>query len=287
MKIKEVLDRTIQFFKERKMYQARLEAEWLIAGGLGLDRVQLYMKYEQPLQELEITKLREFIKRRAGGEPLAYITGTKGFYKLDFNVSPDVLIPRPETETLVEHSIEWARKYLKANDQIKILDIGSGSGCIGLTLAHEIPNSKIQFIDISEKALQMAKSNAQKFKLEERCLFTLGDAAEVVSKVEEKFDLIVSNPPYISPNDSETEANVKKFEPQVALFADGGTSLLKAWSNLYITKLSEPGLMIMEMGYKQGQEMKKHFENLNVFDDVQIIKDLSDHDRIIQGSIHG
>ncbi len=287
MKIKEVLDRTIQFFKEKKMDQARLEAEWLIAGGLGLDRVQLYMKYEQPLQEVELAKLREFVRRRSSGEPLAYITGLKGFFKLDFKVNADVLIPRPETETLVEYAIEWARKYLKDKSEIKILDIGSGSGCIGLTLAHELPNVKVQFIDISEKALQIAKENSVRFRLEDKCLFTLGDAASIVLEIENGFDMILSNPPYISPEDSEIETNVKKFEPDIALFAKNGTDLLVSWSELYFPKLSKPGLMMMEMGYTQAAPMRQHFENLKAFDSVTVIQDLSGRDRIIQGSRHG
>lgn len=287
MKIKEVLDRTIQFFKDKKMDQARLEAEWLIAGGLGLDRVQLYMKYEQPLQEPELAKLREFVKRRAGGEPMAYITGTKGFFKLDFKVTRDVLIPRPETETLVEYAIEWARKHLKEKTEIRILDIGSGSGCIGLTLANELPNVKVQFIDVSEKALNIAKENAALLKLEEKCLFTLGDAGLISKEIESGFDMILSNPPYICPDDPETEDGVKKFEPSVALFANNGTDLLTTWSKLYVEKLNRPGLMMMEMGYKQASVMQKHFEDLKTFNQVQVIKDLSGHDRIIQGSIHG
>lgn len=287
MILKEVLDRTIQFFKDKKMDQARLEAEWLIAGGLGLNRVQLYMKYEQLLKDDEIAKLREFVKRRAGGEPLAYITGTKGFYKLDFKVTPDVLIPRPETETLVENAIEWAKKNLKSKEEIRILDIGSGSGCIGLTMAFELPKAKVHFIDVSEKALSIAKENAKSLELEEKCIFTLGDAFQVSSQINEQFDLILANPPYISPSDIEVEENVKKYEPELALFAENGTSLLKSWSKAYAPKLSKPGLMMMEMGYKQGSEMKKYFEELNIFNDVQIVKDLSGLDRIVQGSIHG
>ena len=287
MTVKEVLDRTIQFFKDKKWDQPRLEAEWLIAGGLGIDRVQMYMKYEQPLKETEISKLREYVKRRASGEPLAYITGTKGFYKLDFKVTKDVLIPRPETEALIEHALIWAKKNLKEKPEIKVLDIGSGSGCVGLTMAKELPNTKIQFIDISEKALAVAKENAQLLKLEERCIFTLGDAAEVASQVEGGFDIILSNPPYISPDDLEVEAHVKSFEPHTALFAQNGTDLLKSWSKLYASKLSQPGLMMMEMGYKQGLEMQKYFESLEAFDIVQVIKDLSGLDRIIQGSVHG
>ncbi len=287
MTVKEVLDRTIQFFKDKKMDQARLEAEWLIAGGLGINRVQLYMKYEQPLREPEVAKLREYVRRRSQGEPLAYITGTKGFYKLDFKVTPDVLIPRPETETLVETAIDWARKNCAGKEEIKILDLGSGSGCVGLTMAVELPQARVHLVDISEKALAVAKENAQSLGVIERCLFTRGDAFEVCVQIEGKFDLILSNPPYIDPQDPEVEEDVKKYEPSAALFTEGGNQLLKSWSQAYGSKLLKPGLMLMEMGYKQGAEMLKHFESLKIFDDVKILKDLSGHDRIIQGSRNG
>ena len=294
MTVKEVLDRTIQFFKDKKMDQARFEAEWLIAGGLGINRVQLYMKYEEPLKEAEVVRLRDFVKRRASGEPLAYITGSKGFYKLDFKVTPNVLIPRPETETLVETAIEWARKNLKNKSEIKILDIGSGSGCIGLTMAYELNRAKVQMIDVSENALNIAKENAVALGVEEKCIFTLGDATVLASEIEGGFDMILSNPPYIAPDDPEVETNVKKFEPSLALFANGGTSLLKTWSSLYSKKLTGaegsptpgPSFMMMEMGYKQGPEMLKHFESLNAFDVIQVVKDLSGLDRIIKGSTH-
>lgn len=287
MKLKEVLDRTIQFFKDKKMDQPRLEAEWLVASGLGLNRVELYMKYEQPLKDIEVTKLRDFVRRRSQGEPLAYITGTKGFYKLDFKVTQDVLIPRPETEILVETCLDWIKQNLKSKETIRILDLGTGSGCIGLTLAYEWPKAKVHLVDVSEKAIEIAKENAKNLELEERCLFHRGDSLAVAEEIPEQFDLIVSNPPYIDPLDPEVQDSVKKYEPHQALFTPGGTQLLKNWTQKYLSKLEKPSLMMMEMGYKQGPEMEKFYQDLKCFDQVRVIKDYSGHDRFILGSIYG
>jgi release factor glutamine methyltransferase len=281
MKVKEVLDKTIQFFREKKMEQARFEAEWLIGAGLGLDRVQLYMKYEQPLKENELNKLREFVKRRVQGEPLAYIAGVKGFYGYDFVVNTDVLIPRPETETLVEKALEFIKK--QNLQEPKILDLGTGSGCVGLTMAKKIPGATVTLLDVSPAALAVARQNAENLKVNERVSFIESDALEFLKGTDETFDLILSNPPYISPEDKQVDEHVRKFEPHLALFAESGTQLLKTWSENAQHKLKNPGIMLMEMGHDQGDEMKTWFESFKFFSRVEVIQDLSKNDRIILG----
>jgi release factor glutamine methyltransferase len=282
MKIKEVLDKTIQFFRDKKMDQARLEAEWLIGAGLGLDRVQLYLKFDQPLKETEVVQLREMIRRRTQGEPLAYITGTKGFYGFDFKVNASVLIPRPETETLVEKALEYASQL--ENEKVNILDLGCGSGCIGLTLAKKIPNAKVTLVDISSQALQVAQANAEKLAVGDKVELIESDAALFLkANTAGTFNIVVSNPPYIAPQDTNVASDVKKFEPHLALYAKDGTSLLKTWSEGAARLLSGRGFMLMEMGFDQGQEMKEHFESLKIFERVDILKDLSQHDRVIVG----
>jgi release factor glutamine methyltransferase len=285
MKIKEVLDKTIQFFRDKKMENARLEAEWLIGAGLGLDRVQLYLKFDQPLKDDEVVKLRDMVKRRISGEPLAYITNSRGFYGLEFKVTPDVLIPRPETETLVEKALD----YLKTLDQeaISILDLGTGSGCIGLTLAKKDPRVFVKLVDISPGALIVAKENAQNLKVMDRCQFFESKADQFLNQCIETFDLILANPPYIAPTDSHVEKDVQAFEPHTALFAAEGTSLLRLWSQSAVTKLKSKSLMMMEMGFDQGPQMKTYYDNLNCFSKVEIIKDLSGHDRVILGEKNG
>lgn len=285
MKTKEVLDKTIQFFRDKKMENARLEAEWLIGAGLGLDRVQLYLKFDQPLKEDEIIKLREMVKRRISGEPMAYITNSRGFYGLEFKVTPDVLIPRPETETLVEKALD----YLKTLDQesISVLDLGTGSGCIGLTIAKKDPRVSVKLVDISPGALSVAKENAKNLKITDRCQFFEAKADQFLIQSSEKFDLILANPPYIAPTDTHVEKDVKTFEPHTALFAAEGTSLLKLWSQSAVSRLKEKSLLMMEMGFDQGLQMKEFYLNTKCFSEVEILKDLSGHDRVILGEKNG
>lgn len=285
MRIKEVLDKIIQFFKDKKMESARLEAEWLIGAGLGLDRVQLYLKFDQPLKEDELSKLRDMVKRRISGEPLAYITGSRGFYGLDFQVTKDVLIPRPETETLVEKALNYI-KTIQA-DEIQIVDLGSGSGCIGLTLAKKNLRVKVTLVDVSSEALKIARLNAEKLNVQDQCQFVESDAAHFLNQTNCQFDLILANPPYIDQKDLRVEDNVKKFEPSLALFADGGTSLLKKWSSAASMRLKNKSLMMMEMGFDQGPQMKSHFEELKSFEKVEVLKDLSGHERVILGEKNG
>ena len=281
MKVKEVLDKTIQFFREKKMDQARFEAEWLIGAGLGLDRVQLCMKYDQPLKENELNKLRDFVRRRVQGEPLAYISGVKGFYGLDFIVTKDVLIPRPETETLVEKALDFIKKQNLENP--KIIDLGTGSGCIGLTIAKKIPGANVTLLDVSSAALAVAKQNAENLKLIDRISFIESDASDFLKGTDETFDLILANPPYISPFDKQVDDHVRKYEPHLALFADSGTQLLKTWSESAKHRLKKPGLMLMEMGYDQGEDMRVWFEGFKFFTRVEVIQDLSKNDRVISG----
>lgn len=285
MKLKEVLDKTIQFYKDKKLENPRLEAEWLFSGLLKLDRVQLYLKFDQPLAELELNNLREGIKRRLAGEPLAYITGTRGFYGYEFLVTPGVLIPRPETETLVEIALEKI-KDLK-QETIRILDLGCGSGCIGITLAKKDQRALVDLVDLSPKALEIAQQNAKALDVMSRCQFINSDAKAYLADTIVSYDLIVANPPYISPDDTLIDENVKKYEPHMALFSEQGTSHLKEWSQLAGQKLASGGLMMMEMGHDQGLEMKMYFEGLQIFSKVKVIQDLSGRDRIISGEIHG
>lgn len=293
MKLKEILDKTTAFFKDKKIETPRLDAELLLAHGLKLDRIQLYLRFDQPMKEDELVVLRELVRRRASGEPVAYILGYRDFYKYRFEVNSSVLIPRPETEHIVEEVLSW----VKTNDgTIGILDLGAGSGCIGLSLLKELPNARLVSVDMSESALVVAKRNAQTLEVSDRVKFVHADAAQwetILSVYKEwtgfdKIDVLVSNPPYIAPQDPQVEENVRKFEPSTALFAeDNGLALLKSWSQLYGSQLNTPGLMLMEMGMSQGAAMREHFQNLKIFNEINVIKDLSGHDRVIRGVTHG
>lgn len=293
MTLKEILDKTTAFFRDKKIETPRLDAELLLAHGLKLERIQLYLRHDQPMKEEELVILRDLVRRRSQGEPVAYILGTKEFFGFPFEVNPAVLIPRPETERLVEESLAWAKNK---KPDLKVIDLGCGSGCIGLTLLKKLPEAQLLAVDLSDAALEVAQRNAKALEVSDRVLFLQADAANenlVMSNFknfmrQETIDILVSNPPYIAASDTSVEDNVKKFEPSSALFAeDEGLALLKQWSRIYGQHLASEGLMLMEMGMSQGDEMGSHFANLALFNEVRVIKDLSGHDRVIRGVKHG
>lgn len=281
MRLKDVLTKSIQFFKDKKIESSRLDAELLIAHALKMDRVSLYVKYEQPLSENEVQICRDYIRRRSLGEPVAYITEEKGFFGQVFKVLPGVLIPRPETEHLVEEALKFIETHKIENP--KILDLGAGTGCIGLSILKQISSATLVSVDKSEKAIQNIHLNIKKFGLEDR-VEVFPSEVEQLNFSSTKFDCILSNPPYIDRNDPQIDPDVKKYEPDAALFAENnGLLLLKNWSKLSVNSLNVPGLMAFEMGHLQGPEMKSHFESLKMFTEVKIVKDLSGKDRIIVG----
>lgn len=293
MKLKEVLDKTTAFFREKKIDTPRLDAELLLSHGLKLDRIQLYLKFDQPLSDTELTSLRELVRRRSQGEPVAYILGYKDFFGERFEVNSATLIPRPETEHLIEEAMKWQPDSEKP---LRILDLGTGSGCVGLTLLKKFPQARLLTVDISNEALEVAKRNAEHLGVSDRVQFInvdASDSAKVMASYQEfmghgAIDILVSNPPYIAEDDPQVDKDVRKFEPHTALFAaDQGLALLKSWSDAYAPKLAHPGLLLMEMGMSQGPAMKEHLVKLGMFNEVRVIKDLSGHDRVLRGVING
>lgn len=246
----------------------RLEAEILLAHCLKLKKINLYTQSERILTEQELAEFKKLIERRKKHEPIAYIVGFQPFIGLDFIVTPDVLIPRPETELLVETAVKQITNYglpaLPAGRQITSLaDLGTGSGCIAISIAKKLPNIKIIATDSSEKALKIAKQNAKKHNVEDRIEFHLTTSFSLPSPV----DLIISNPPYIPTADIEKlDPDVKDYEPRQAL--DGGADGLD-----FIRQLVKFNC-IFEFGINQGIAIKK----LNP--KVKIIKDYSGIERI-------
>ena len=285
MRLKEVFEKSVQFFKNKQIETARLDVELLLAHVLKLERLQIYLKYEQPLSEAEIQNCRNAIKRRAEGEPVAYITGEKGFYGELFNVGTGVLVPRPETELMVEEVLEFIRinKILKP----KILDLGAGTGCIGFSILKNCESATLISIEKSKLAYEYLLLNQKNLSLTERSELILSDVLDADLSAQ-TFDVIVANPPYVDINDVMIEAHVKKYEPHEALFSEkNGYSASLDWSEKFKVLLNKPGLMLFEMGYQQGPRLKKHFENFNQFSKVSIVKDLSKLDRFIKGINNG
>ncbi|MGZ3690701.1 MAG: peptide chain release factor N(5)-glutamine methyltransferase [Pseudobdellovibrio sp.] len=282
MKLKEVFEKSIQFFKDKKIESARLDVELLLAHVLKTERLQIYLKFEQPLTETEVQACREAIWRRSRGEPVAYIVGEKGFYRELFKVGPGVLIPRPETEMLVEEALEFIEKNKIENPQI--LDLGAGTGCIGFSILKNCKTAKLTSVEKSEKAFSYLKQNQEALQLQDRSTLVLSDVMNF--KIEpEVYDIVVANPPYIAIDDTATEIHVKKFEPSEALFAENnGLKDLFDWSQLAVAGLKKPGLILFEMGYQQGAQLKPYFEKLSTFSEVKILKDLSGLDRAVKAT---
>lgn len=227
MNVKEVLDKTVEFFRQKNLSSPRLDAEILLSHALSTDRVGLYLRFDAPLNADETEVCRQLVRRRSTGEPVAYIVGYKDFFNSRFNVGPGVLIPRPETEAVVDHALERA-----GSDLDQFVEFGVGSGCIGLTILKERPSSRLLAFDISPEAASYAANNAQSLGVGARAEVVVHDVGQLPSNaqiteimsrpVESRVELVVANPPYIDRADPHVEKAVKEFEPSSALFSDEG-----------------------------------------------------------------
>ena len=235
----------------------RLEVELLVAHALGTDRLQLFMQLDRPVEESEVSQSRELLLRRAKGEPSAYLTGRREFYCRDFAVGPGVLIPRPETELIVD----LGRERVGQEPGIRILDVGTGSGCLAITLAMEVEGSHVTAVELSPEALAYALKNAERIGPHERPVeFLLGDGLEPVKG--QRFDLVVSNPPYIRPESkSELSPSVSEYEPEEALYGPAGER--DHWVRLLVSAedLLEPGgTLLVELGFDQEASVRAWLE---------------------------
>ncbi len=279
----EVLNLSIDYLEKRGAGSPRIDAQYLLAELLGMSRTELYMNARRPMVEDEIQAYRELIRRRGTGEPVAYILGEREFWSLAFNVSPDVLVPRPETEHLVEAVInEVKRAELEAP---RIVDVGTGSGCIAVSLATELPAAKILALDISADALTVAESNAERHGVRERVAFRAGDLLGPLAGRSGVVDIVVSNPPYIAHWErAQLSTDVKDHEPGLALFADDdGLALIRTLVAQARGVLTEDGVLFMEFGATQGAAVKAIAEAH--FADVEVFKDYSGHDRWVRAGV--
>jgi len=276
--IQELVKWTISYFESRNIENPRASAEILLAYALDFKRIDIYLKYDKILSDKELQDFKALIKRRLQREPVAYIIKHKEFWSLDFEVTQDVLIPRPETECLIEAALN----YLSYDKVLNILDLGTGSGAIIITLAHERPKSLYFACDISQKALIIAKKNAQKYNLENLIYFFESNWFEAL-KDSQKFDLIISNPPYINSQEiANLEPEIKDYEPKIAL--DGGQDglvFIKHLINKSLNYLNENGILILEIGHNQKEEINKIFLENNFYKDIIFKKDYSGYDRLV------
>lgn len=243
----EVLMSTAAYFKSRGIPSARLDAELLIGHALGLDRVQVYLAFDRPLLEEELEPIRTMVRRRGNREPLAWIVGKREFYGRDFRVGPGVLVPRPDTETLIEALLP----LLPAEEELFVADVGSGSGCIGLTLAAERPKLRLYAIDKAEAPLTFTRENVEALGLKERVAVLRGSLLAPVPAAR-RIDWVVSNPPYIPTADLEGLApEVRDQEPRLAL--DGGHDGLELYRALVVEAAARATRGVaFEVGYGQA-----------------------------------
>ncbi len=216
--IKRLLDWTTEHFSKAQSDHPRLDAEILLAEAMNWSRIELYTRFDQVPDAETMDKFRGWVKQRGSGEPVAYIVGYREFYSIRFIVDSNVLIPRPETEHVVVAALEAAKKI--SQRPIRVLDVGTGSGCIAITLARHLPECKVAATDISPAALAIARQNAQSLNEADQVRFFEGDLFDALPAGSGAVHLIVSNPPYIGTGEIATiDRQVKDFEPATALFA--------------------------------------------------------------------
>jgi release factor glutamine methyltransferase len=268
-------------FTKEGMATPRLDAEVLLAETLGLDRVGLYTHFDQPLHPEELARFKKLILRRLRREPVAYILGRREFWSLPLHVSPDVLIPRPDTETLVSEALK-VLEPLKGKE-LRFLEIGTGSGAISIALAKEWPAARGVATDLSPKALAVAEENALRCGVGERIRFARGDLFQPLGKGE-SFDLIVTNPPYIPRGELPSlMPEVRDYEPRIAL--DGGEDGLDFFRRALpsISEYLHPGSWFLaEMGAGQDRKILKIAEKNPGLDSFGFAKDLSGINRVFK-----
>jgi release factor glutamine methyltransferase len=248
MTVLEVLQATTAYLKKRNVENPRLNAEHLMAHALRRKRIELYLDFERALTETELAPLRGLVKRRSEGEPLQHLLGTVEFCGLTFLCDKRALVPRPETEQLVE----LVESRIE-NRELRIADVGTGSGVIALSLATKIPEAKVLGVDVSEDALALAQENAARLNLSERVQFL---KSRLLENVEDAFDLIVANLPYVSIQDRHTLSLEVLHDPEVALFAGAqGDELVCELIDQARVRLRPGGLLALEIGLGQSEAL--------------------------------
>ena len=264
------------YFKEKGFENPRSEIEWLLRAVLKCNRMDVYLRFEEPLSQSQLATLRSWVKRRLEREPLQYITGFCDFYGREFSVNEHVLIPRPETERLIDTALE----KVKGLDSPSILDIGAGSGCIATTLGLEILGSTVLGIDVSEDAIGIANKNKEKLEAENVSFQKMNILEQ---RPEGEFDVLVSNPPYIPKGEMDgLMKDVKDFEPTVALTDQkDGLIFYKRFAEVGKEVVKSGGWIILEVGLEDHPSAVKKIFSESRFPDTELIKDYNGNDRVL------
>ena len=302
-----LLQWTVDYLKGHGSESPRLDAEVLLAEALGCQRIELYTRFDETPSDAMRTAFRELVRRRSEGTPVAYLVGRREFYSLSFRVTPDVLIPRPETELLVVAALDLAKTKGKGrglgtsvpselpsevpndegsgipNQQIFIADVGTGSGIIAVCLAKHLPHCRVTAIDVNRAALDVAAGNAKQHGVADRIEFVQSDLF-AAAPPERRFDFIVSNPPYVAEAEMERLApDVRKFEPRVALLAGPrGTEVIESLIPQAAERLLPGGHLLMEISPMIHDTVRRLLEADSRFDLGPTIKDLARLPRVLQ-----
>ncbi len=273
----ELLRWTTEYLAGKGFHNARLNAELLLCGVLGVKRLDLYLQFDRPLRPEELAEFKARLKRRVRREPLQYIEGEAAFRELRLRVDRRALIPRPETEVLVGEVLDWAR----GRSGLEAVDVGTGSGAIALSLAAEGPFRRIVATDLSEEALEVARSNYQALAPQAPVEFRQGSGYAPVAGG--RFDVIVSNPPYVADEEREMlDAEVREWEPALALFAGpGGLRVIEELVVGAPAVLRPGGLLALEVGLGQTEAVAELIRETGSFHEPRVRRDLTGRDRIV------
>lgn len=272
-----MLEWATDFFESKKVKSPRFSIEWLLSHVLSIKRLDLYLEYDRPLSSQELSELRPMVKRRGEHEPLQYITGETDFHHVRIKVRPGVLIPRQETEQLVNRILE----SFPDQENFSVLDVGTGSGCIPIALKNERPSWSVYATDISEEALQIARENAA---FNEVDINLAKDDLFAPSAFEQQtFDLIISNPPYILDSEkSILDDEVKNYEPELALFCRSIKEMYGALEHLCSAKLADDGHVFLELHEDHSEEVLQLYLNSNWA--AELAKDYSEKNRFLKAN---
>lgn len=274
-----LLQWTEAYFKKQGLRKPRFDAEFLLSHSLQKRRIDLYLEFDRPVIEKELSAFKELVKRRVQHEPIQYMTGRQHFWSFDFSVKPGIFIPRPETECLVEQSLQFLGA--RTQESIRILDIGCGSGVVAVVLAKECPQVAMVAVDISQAALFCATDNAKKLGVDSRIEFKWSN---IYSNIEQgPFDLIVSNPPYIREEEWETlDREIRDYEPREALV--GGERGIDFHLKIISEAprfLKKGGGVLLEIAPDQTGILSEYAKNRNVFSSIDVVKDYSRSERVM------
>jgi len=308
--IQKLLNWVTEYLTGKGIDSPRLSAELLLSHVLGLKRIELYTQFDRPVSKQQLDRLHELVKRAGRHEPIAYLVGKTEFYSLEINVTPDCMIPRPETELLVERAIEFLRTHTVRNSTMGntlqkgrisngarpgtqfVCDLCTGCGCIAVAIAKNYSGARIIATDICDAALAVAAGNVEKHQLGDRITLLCGDLFDpiissldvdkLVPDSDRGFDLIVCNPPYVSTKEYEKlDKNIIDYEPKVALFAGvDGLDIYRRIIEKAEEFLKPDAALMLEIGYAQGRAVKELLEQTGAFAEIKIEKDIHNNDRI-------